>query len=68
MNPSFPSNFNGRHKPNMTAQAPERDTLRDAMGLTWTAADLAMAAERGATYLARQVLPAFDPSDPRARG
>jgi len=39
--------------------------VRDAQGLAWTLADLTVAADRAAGYLARQVLPAFDPSDPR---
>jgi hypothetical protein len=64
MNPTSPSNFDRRDEPNLAAPAPHRDAVRDALGNTWTAADLAAAAERA--YLARQVLPAFDPSDPRA--
>jgi hypothetical protein len=66
MNPSFPPNFNGRDKPNAATQAWRAEPLRDALGNAWSAADLAAAAERGVAYVARQVLPAFDPSDPGA--
>ena len=34
----------------------------------WSPADIATAAERGIGVLSRQVLPAFDPTDPRGSG
>ena len=65
MNHGLPSNLKS-HAKQVSAAEPGAGILRDALGHTWTAADIATAAERGAAYLARQVLPAFDPADPRA--
>ncbi|UGS36065.1 hypothetical protein DSM104329_02463 [Capillimicrobium parvum] len=45
--------------------SPSGDVLRDAQGYEWTAADFALAADRAVAHLTRQVLPAFDASDPR---
>jgi hypothetical protein len=41
------------------------DVVRDAQGHEWTAADMAVAVDRAVAHLTRQVLPAFDSSDPR---
>ena len=65
MNPGLPSNFKSQAK-RVSAAEPEARILRDALGQTWSAADIATAAESGAAYLARPVLPALNPADPRA--
>jgi hypothetical protein len=61
MPPSFPPD----HPSRFLRRRPSQDGLRDRSGGFWSSADIAAAAERGITYLNRQVLPASDPSDPR---
>jgi hypothetical protein len=64
MPPSFPPD----HPSRFLRRRPSRDGLRDRNGRFWSSAEIAAAAECGSTYLNRQVLPAFDPSDPRDGG
>lgn len=59
INPGLPSTFEGDAK-YVSAADRVAGILRDALGHTWSAADIATATERAAAYLARQVLPAFE--------
>ena len=61
MQPTFPPD----HHSHFLRRLPAQRGLRDRSGRFWSPADIATAAERGIGVLSRQVLPAFDPTDPR---
>jgi len=64
MQPTFPSD----HHSHEFRRRNGFDGVRDRRGRLWSEADISAAAESGAAYLSRHVLPALDSTDPRGAG
>lgn len=61
MQPAFPPD----HHFHFRSRSAEANGLREPGTRHWRSGEIASAAQHGIAYLSRQVMPAFDGSDPR---